>query len=195
MNYRFKTKPYAHQLKALEMSWNKEVFAYFMEMGTGKSKVLLDNIAMLYDKGKINGALIVAPKGVYKNWLESEIPEHLVKHIQKKAVLWQALINKKQQSKLDTLFKSEVDLHILIMNVEAFSTKKGLDFAAKFLSCHDALVAIDESTTIKNPSAQRTKNILRLSKLSKYRRILTGSPVTKSPLDLYTQCFFLDPGF
>ncbi len=193
MNYKFKTKPYAHQLKALEMSWKKEVFALFMEMGTGKSKVLLDNISMLYDKGKINGALIVAPKGVYKNWLESEIPTHLVNHIQKKAVLWQALINKKQQAKLDTLFKPEVDLHILIMNVEAFSTKKGLDFAAKFLSCHDALVAIDESTTIKNPGAQRTKNILRLSKLSKYRRILTGSPVTKSPLDLYTQCFFLDP--
>ena len=193
MNYKFKTRPYAHQLKALEMSWKKEVFAYFMEMGTGKSKVLLDNIAMLYDRGKINGALIVAPKGVYKNWLESEIPEHLVEHIQNKTVLWQALINKKQQAKLDTLFNPEVDLHILIMNVEAFSTKKGLDFAAKFLSCHDALVAIDESTTIKNPGAQRTKNILRISKLSKYRRILTGSPVTKSPLDLYTQCFFLDP--
>ena len=92
MNYKFKTKPYAHQLKALEMSCNKEVFAYFMEMGTGKSKVLLDNISMLYDKGKINGALIVAPKGVYKNWLESEIPEHLVDHIQKKAILWQANI-------------------------------------------------------------------------------------------------------
>jgi len=192
MNYKFKTKPYAHQLKALEMSWNKEVFAYFMEMGTGKSKVLLDNISMLYDKGKINGALIVAPKGVYKNWFDSEIPIHLVNHIEKKTVLWQALINKKQQDKLDTLFKPEVDLHILIMNVEAFSTKKGLDFAAKFLSCHNALVAIDESTTIKNPGAQRTKNILSLSKLSKYRRILTGSPVTKSPLDLYTQCEFLD---
>jgi len=192
MNYKFKTKPYAHQLKALEMSHNKEVFAYFMEMGTGKSKVLLDNIAMLYDKGKINGALIIAPKGVYKNWFDSEIPTHLVDHIQKKVVLWQAMINQKQQQKLDTLFKSEVDLHILIMNVEAFSTKKGLDFARKFLSCHNTLVAVDESTTIKNPGAKRTKNILSLSRLSKYRRILTGSPVTKSPLDLYTQCLFLD---
>ena len=84
LNYKFKTKPYAHQLKALEMSWNKEVFAYFMEMGTGKSKVLIDNISMLYDKGKINAALIIAPKGVYKNWYDSEIPEHMVDHIQKK---------------------------------------------------------------------------------------------------------------
>jgi len=68
-----------------------------------------------------------------------------------------------------------------------------LDFANKFLSCHNTLVAVDESTTIKNPQAKRTRNILQLSKLSKYRRILTGSPVTKSPLDLYTQCHFLDP--
>ena len=174
------------------MSWNREVFAYFMEMGTGKSKVLLDNIAMLYDRGKINGALIVAPKGVYKNWHDSEIPIHLPNHIQKKAVLWQSLIGQKQKLKLNSLFKVEIDLHILIMNVEAFSTKKGVEFATKFLASHNALFAIDESTTIKNPGAKRTKNILKLSKEGKYRRILTGSPVTKSPLDLYTQCHFLD---
>jgi SNF2 family DNA or RNA helicase len=193
INYKFKTKPYAHQLTALEKSWEKEVYAYFMEMGTGKSKVLIDNISMLYDKGKVNGALIVAPKGVYQNWYNSEIPTHLVDHIDKKMVLWQAMINKTQAKKLDTLFKTGEELHILIMNVEAFSTKKGVDFAHKFLSCHNALIAIDESTTIKNPSAKRTKNILGLSKHSKYRRILTGSPVTKSPLDLYTQCYFLSP--
>jgi len=58
MNYKFKTKPYDHQLKTLEMSWDKEEYAYFMEMGTGKSKVLVDNIGMLYDEGKINAALI-----------------------------------------------------------------------------------------------------------------------------------------
>ena len=193
INYKFKTKPFAHQLKALELSWKKEVYAYFMEMGTGKSKVLIDNIAMLYDNGKINGALIIAPKGVYKNWHDSEIPIHLPDHIDKKVVLWQANINDKQQKKLNTLFEPGEDLHILLMNVESFSTKKGLDFARKFLSCHKTLMAIDESTTIKNPSAKRTKNILSLIPFSKYRRILTGSPVTKSPLDLYTQCKFLDP--
>jgi len=192
MNYKFKTKPYAHQLKALELSWNKEVFAYFMEMGTGKSKVLIDNISMLYDKGKIDGALIVAPKGVVKTWYEQEIPIHMVDHIEKTSVLWQALINKTQQEKLNSLFKSEVKLHILIMNVEAFSTKKGVEFAGRFLNSHNAVMAIDESTTIKNPSAKRTKSILSLANLAKYRRILTGSPVTKSPLDLYTQCQFLD---
>ena len=96
MNYKFKTKPYKHQLTALEKSWNKETYAYFMEMGTGKTKVLIDNMSMLYDKGKIDGVLIVAPKGVYTNWLSQEIPIHLVKHIKPKMVLWTATSPKKK---------------------------------------------------------------------------------------------------
>ena len=193
MNYKFKTKPYKHQLDALEISWNKEVYAYFMEMGTGKTKVLKDNMSMLYDKGKIDGALIIAPKGVVGTWYEQELPTHLVNHVENVTILWQPNISKKQQEKLKSLFEIETALHILIMNVEALSTQKGVDFATKFLSSHRTLMAIDESTTIKNPKAKRTKNILRLSKLAKYRRIMTGSPVTKNPLDLYSQCEFLDP--
>jgi SNF2 family DNA or RNA helicase len=192
MKYKFKTKPYAHQMIALEKSWNKKVFAYFMEMGTGKTKVAIDNIAMLYDNGKINGALIIAPKGVYKNWYSQEIPTHLPDHIKPITVLWQSLINKTQQDKLDTLFKTGLDFHILVMNVEAFSTKKGVEFAGRFLNSHNTFMVIDESTTIKNPGAKRTKSIVGLGKYAKYRRILTGSPVTKSPLDLYKQCEFLD---
>jgi SNF2 family DNA or RNA helicase len=193
MHYKFKTKPFAHQLKALEMSWDKKVFAYFMEMGTGKSKVLIDNMSILYDKGYINGALIIAPKGVYKNWFDSEIPTHMADHIEKTMVLWESSAGKSKEKELNTLFKSSYDLHILVMNVEALSTKKGKQFAEKFLSCHKTLMAIDESTTIKNPGAARTKNIIALGKNVLYKRILTGSPVTKSPLDLYTQCWFLDP--
>ena len=83
MNYKFKTKPYAHQMTALEKSWNKETYAYFMEMGTGKTKVLIDNAAILYDKGKIDGLLIVAPKGVIGTWYNQEFPTHLPDHIEK----------------------------------------------------------------------------------------------------------------
>ena len=192
MNYKFKTKPYAHQLTALEKSWDKTEYGYFMEMGTGKSKVLVDNMAMLYDKGRINGALIIAPKGVYNNWFSQEIPTHLVSHIQPTMVLWTASTSKTKDKEYQSLFETGHDLHILIMNVEALSTKKGLDFAGKFMMCHKTMLAVDESTTIKNPTAKRTKSILQLGKQAEYRRILTGSPVTKSPLDLYTQCAFLD---
>ena len=193
MKYKFKTKPYKHQMTALEKSWNKENFAYFMEMGTGKTKVLIDNLAMLYDKGKIDGALIVAPKGVVKTWYEQEVPTHLPDHIENVAVLWQPNITKTQQEKLESLFEIETALHILVMNVEALSTEKGVKFASKFLNSHKTLMAVDESTTIKTPTAKRTKNIIGLGKHAKYRRILTGSPITKNPLDLYTQCEFLDP--
>ena len=193
MNYKFKTKPYKHQLTALEKSWNRETYAYFMEMGTGKTKVLIDNMSMLYDKGKIDGALIIAPKGVVKTWYEQEIPTHLPNHIENVTVLWQSNINKTQQEKLETLFEIETALHILVMNVEALSTEKGVKFAEKFLRSHKTLMAIDESTTIKTPTAKRTKNIIDLGTTAKYRRIMTGSPVTKNPLDLYTQCYFLDP--
>ena len=191
MNYKFKTKPYDHQIKALEKSVDKKNYAYFMEMGTGKSKVLVDNMAMLYDKGKINGALIIAPKGVYNNWYTQEIPIHLASHIQPKMVLWTATISKTKQKEYDSLFETGYDFHILIMNVESFSTDKGRLFAGKFLRAHRAIMAIDESTTIKNPTAKRTKAIVALGKEAYFKRILTGSPVTKSPLDLFSQCAFL----
>ena len=193
MNYKFKTKPYKHQLTALEKSWNRETYAYFMEMGTGKTKVLIDNASMLYDKGKINGVLIIAPKGVIGTWYNQELPSHLPNHIENVTILWQSNITKKQRENLESLFEVEESLHILIMNVEALSTTKGVEFAKKFLSCHETLMAIDESTTIKNPKAKRTKNIIKASEMAKYRRIMTGSPVTKNPLDLYSQCEFLNP--
>ena len=127
-------------------------------------------------------------------WYNQEIPAHLPDHIEKEIVLWQANITKGQSRKLGNLFKTGEELHILIMNVEAFSTQKGVDFAEKFLSCHNSVSwLIDESTTIKNPDAKRTRNICKLAPHAKYRRILTGSPVTKSPLDLYKQCDFLQP--
>jgi len=192
INYKFKTKPYEHQLKALDKSVDKKEYGYFMEMGTGKSKVLIDNMSMLYDKGKINGALIIAPKGVYNNWYSQEIPNHLASHIQPKMVLWTASTSKAKDKEYQSLFETGYDLHILVMNVEAFSTDKGRLFAGKFLRAHRALMAIDESTTIKNPTAKRTKAIVVLGKEAYYKRILTGSPVTKSPLDLFSQCQFLN---
>ena len=101
-------------MTALEKSWNKENFAYFMEMGTGKTKVLIDNLAMLYDKGKVNGALIIAPKGVVKTWYEQELPTHLPNHIDNVTVLWQSNITKQQETKLNNLFDLGVHLHIFI---------------------------------------------------------------------------------
>ena len=162
-------------------------------MGCGKSKILIDNIAVLYNQGKIDSALIVAPKGVYDNWVNGEFPIHLPDYIESKVIKWSPSETKKNKELRESALEHTKDLTILVMNVEAFSTVKGAKFAGKFLLSKRTLFAIDESTTIKSPSAKRTKSIVRLSKYAEYRRILTGSPVTRSPLDLYTQCEFLDP--
>jgi len=192
MDYKFKTEPYAHQLHALGASHNKENFALFMEMGTGKSKVLVDNIAMLYDKGKINGALIVAPKGVYRNWERQEIPTHMPEHVDYSVLVWNPSSTSflKEYAKF---LKNDDNLKIFLINIDAFSTARGTEIAKRFLIATQCMMAIDESTTVKTPTAKRTKTICKMRTYAKYRRILTCSPVTKSPLDLYTQCYFLDP--
>ena len=190
----FKTKPFNHQLQALGCSWDKTNFAYFMEMGTGKSKVLIDNIAMLYDQGKINAAVIIAPKGVYRNWERLEIPAHLPEHIETRITTWVAPSSRTKEDKknIEELSKSFQGLDIFLMNIEALSNKPAAEFLARYLNSTNSLLAVDESTTIKTQSASRTKNLVRASRFARYRRILTGSPVTKNPLDLYSQCQFLD---
>ncbi len=191
LTYPFKNKPYTHQAAYLERFWDERVAALFAEMGTGKSYMLINNIAMLYDKGKINAALIVAPKGVYRNWVNIELPKHMPDHVEHRVALWAATPRKAEQQALDRLFEVSEDLKVLVMNIEAFSTQKGTSFATRFLLSHDALMAIDESTTIKSHTSARSKNTEKVGIGARYRRIMTGSPVTKSPMDLYQQCAFL----
>ena len=191
--YKFKTEPYEHQKDALKKCWNKESFAIFAEMGTGKTKIALDNACILYNRGKIDRLLVVAPKGAYMNWVDLEIPTHVPDYISKKVLAWKPSTSEKYKAQLkDIMNLNDYRLKIMVMNVEAFSTKKGLNFAKLFLIGR-AMMIVDESTTIKNPQAKRTKNILSLAKETKYRRIMTGSPVTQSPMDLWSQMDFLDP--
>ncbi|MGB1877253.1 MAG: SNF2-related protein, partial [Rhodospirillaceae bacterium] len=191
--FEFKTTPYEHQRKALSDSWAAEYYALFMEMGTGKSKVTVDNIAILYEQGKINAALIIAPKGVYDNWVKGEIPVHLPDRIERQVLRWQPTKTKKYETELiDFITSEEKHLKVFVVNVEAFSTPRGYQAAQAFLHQNPAnMVVVDESTTIKNRKAQRTKNIIKLRDMAKYRRILTGSPITKSPMDLFSQCDLL----
>jgi len=186
--YPYKTNPYKHQRDALQESANKTQWAYFMEMGTGKTKVTIDNFSYLYLLNKINTVLIIAPKSVYTVW-ESEILLHMPNEIKHKIYKWN-IDKPKDLTKLN----DHEGLKIFLINVEALSTKRGLDGCINYLTKNKLnFVVLDESTTIKNRTAKRTKNILKLRILSARRRILTGSPITKSPLDLYTQCAFLSP--
>ena len=189
--YPFKNKPFVHQQVYLQRFWEYPVAALFADMGTGKSFMLINNVAMLYDKGRLNGFLIVAPKGVYRNWFDTEIPKHLPSHVVYRMALWSPSPRKAEQKAMDELFTVTEDLKILVMNIEAFSTAKGTAYAKRFLLVHNAMMAVDESTTIKTPGSARSKNTEKVGRGARFRRILTGSPVTKSPMDLYQQCAFL----
>jgi len=190
--YKFKTEPYEHQKDALKKCYDKEAFAIFAEMGTGKTKIALDNACILYNRGKIDRLLVVAPKGAYMTWFDQEIPTHVPDYIEKNVVIWKQSTSQKYMSELRSMMNNNFELKIMIMNVEAFSSKRGVDFARLFLIGRSMMI-VDESTTIKNPKAKRTKAILDLASETRYRRILTGSPVTNSPLDLWAQMDFLDP--
>ena len=194
MNYPFRHTPYDHQLTALEKGWKKREFAYLMEMGTGKTKVTIDNAAMLYDAGKIATCVVIAPKGVYRNWPDIEIPEHMPLHLRPgRQAIWNTSLTKKKKAEINALFEPHSEFSWFFINIDAVNTKKGYTILEKLLTSRECMLVIDESTIIKNPSAKRTKAVLKLGKLARYRRVLTGSPVTKSPLDIYSQSEFLNP--
>ena len=182
--YNYKTQPFKHQRYALTQGAREKNFAYFMEMGTGKTKVAIDNACYLFQQTLINYAIVIAPNSVYQNW-QKEISIHSPE----KHNIWTWKVDSEKKLPLN-----DSKLTFILMNVEALSHKSGVKFLDKLLQVIGlrSMMIVDESTTIKNRTARRTKAILKLSTLVKYKRILTGSPVTKSPLDLFTQCAFLD---
>lgn len=194
----FKLEPFKHQFEAWDVSKDCTEYALFMDMGTGKSKVLLDTIAYLYYQKKINGAFILANKGSYLNWRGTEenpgqITIHLPDDIPRRVIVW---INSDHGFKaMQKEFKKPFEgMTFFIMNIEALVTDTPARMATTFLTEYKCLMAVDESTTIKNRDAKRTKQCFKLGLLAHYRRILTGSPITNNPLDLWSQCHFLKPG-
>ena len=181
MKFEYKTEPFDHQRTALKQGAKWGAYAYFMEMGTGKTKVAIDNANYLYSTNSITHVMVVAPNSVYRNWIkEIDVHSHTDYTIS---------VHKDKK----TYGKGKIQWFLI--NVEALSHKSGVDVISKLINRHGKkmLWILDESTTIKNKSAKRTRNICKLGKLVAYKRILTGSPITKSPLDLYTQCEFLSP--
>lgn len=199
VDYTPRRPPLEHQAKGLEFA-DREGYALLCEFGTGKSYILANTVGLLYRMGKIRGALVLAPKGMYNDWgVDDPNTSHWVQNLdpsvmeETRVYLWRGGHSRKEQETLAFVSRWS-GLGILVMNTEALSAgvrAKGVLTA--FLKARGAcLMAIDESTFIRSPSAQRTKAVVKLGGEAAYRRILTGLPTPKSSLDLYTQFFFLD---
>jgi SNF2 family DNA or RNA helicase len=196
MGYEPKTSFFNHQRMALRAGWNKPGYGFLMEMGTGKSKVCIDNGAILYEYNSIECMLILAPKGVYNNWYVKEIPFHMPERILSSARmhLWTGGHSSKEKESLKSIMRPSKGLRILIMNTEAISASNNAYIVAEqFVTSGKCLLIVDEASTMKNPQAIRTKKVIKLARHCHYRRIATGSPVTRSPLDLWSQFEILYP--
>lgn len=201
----FKTKPFNHQLTALQLSQDSPAFALFMEQGTGKSKVILDTATMLFRKGLITGLVIVAPKSVCLSWTREEIPAHIPDSIQEEEGF--RVLRALTGRLLDKLASLPVGqwssrpgpgLKILVTNPETLIPRgkdqsKGYKVLTSFMKAYHCLMVVDESQSIKHHTAKRTKAIIRLGQLAPYRRIATGTPIANNWLDLYSQFLFLSP--
>jgi len=192
-----KTKGMAHQLAYLDASFGKRNFAIFAEQGTGKSWMTLADAVRAWLVGKIDGLMIWAPKGVHTNWVLRELPKHLdVPYV---AYAWSGPVKtKKQKDGLARLMAPESRtgrvLRVFTMNFEAMLQEAGRETADAFIQGFKVIAAVDESKKIGNPDSKRTKYVIKSGRFAEARRILSGKPLTKSPMDLFSQFDFLKEG-
>lgn len=192
----YKHPPYAHQNKALSLARGKVAFGYFMEQGTGKTKVLIDDAADLYLNGGIVGRIdtlvVVAPNGVHAQWVNEQVPEHISPALQWRAAYTSANPSPEERENMSKTLQFKEGLRIICIHIDSLSYQKGVEFLREVLLGGNCLLAIDESSRIKAESSKRTKSLIELGKIAKYRRIMTGTPISQGAEDLYSQFKFLD---
>ena len=195
MEYLPKTIPFKHQEQEIDATWNKRYWAHFWEMGTGKTKVVIEAAIRLFLTGKINGVLIMTYKGCFRNWTDQEIPAHMPDGFPYRMAIWTSSMLKKERLAYEALVKpDDSKLDFLSMNIEGLVSMKAMKEAQNFLKSRKCLMVIDESSCIKNRQAIRTKRVRKLAPHAVARRIMTGTPVTEGPLGLFSQMEFLEPG-
>ncbi len=194
MEYEPKTVPYEHQAEVFLRTRDMEGFGLFWEMGVGKSKPIIDTAAHLFEQGKIDGLLVVAPGGVERNWMTDELPVHLPDRVAEKTTVMQWRTGRSgtkwHAAEFNKLVKVD-GLAIMLISYDAFITKLAKKAVWRFLRRRTCLYVLDESDDIKTPRAKRTKSIVASGVYAPYRRILTGTPADK-PFDMYSQLRFID---
>ncbi len=187
------TKPFEHQRRAFQHSAKKRFFALMMDPGTGKSKVVIDTAAFMYQRKKITGLLVVAPNDVDEQWIDQEVPRHLPPRIAYRAQVWNAGSQRSRRLSMELATRPITRrLAILAMNHEAYATDGGRQVAIAFLKTYATLFCLDEAHAIKTPKAMRTRWMIKIAKQAFMRRALTGTPITKVPFDLFSLFHFLD---
>ncbi len=193
----FKTRPYEHQQVAFDRFKDSTYFGLFMDMGVGKTKIVIDIASYRYLKGEIDALLVIAPNNVHIQWIKEQFPIHC--SIPYYPFIWRSgkSGNKYYRKRLDDFLNPTEGtdrLKVFCVNVEAFQANTILKTIAEYVKNHKCLIVIDEATRIKNSGAKRSKIIHKLNKYGS-RCILTGTPTAKSPFDLWSQMEFLKANY
>jgi len=184
-SYEFKGTPYKHQLDALNKINSLDAYALFMEQGLGKSFTTINDLCNRYNNNLIDAVLVVCPMSIRGNW------QREVEKFATVPSLALPLVTKSAKKDLDQLWDFD-GLKWYIVAVESLSSGKAPEIAEKFLLHTRPAMVVDESSTIKNHKANRTKTTISLGKMAKVRAILTGTPVANGLHDLFSQFEFID---
>ena len=177
----------SYQRDALAKARQQKVFGFLMDQGTGKTKTIYDWAAELWAERKIDAMFVVSLKGVHEQWAVTAAPDHLgvpfVTDFWRGKKLNPALYGDPERS-----------MPILTTNIDSLKSDKALKLFQDFIRHHGGrvLMAIDESQSIANPSAVRKKVAKQLGKMCRYRAVATGTPISKSLQDMWSQMDFLD---
>src|SRR4030042_55639 len=184
--YRSRTRAYQHQNCALAKIVNRQGGALLMEPGTGKTKVAVDFCGRMFMDKNMHRVLAIAPLSALTVW-EREIEKHLGVEITRKVIRLRGGVREKikQMDFTDDL----ISLYFVLINYESAwrnDLKKELD------KYRPQCVIVDESHKIKNPMSRQSKAVCTFRDV-RHKLILTGTPITKSPLDIFGQWKFLRP--
>ena len=201
-------KDMGHQTEALACSNRREFFGYWMGPGTGKTRVALKDAWREFERGDIDAVLILAPNNVKADWIKwdhmkenAEDEDAVSVHLRDKLPriikgLWQSGATGKDKKSWaefeDAINRRHHKLIMIATNYEALNVSQFFDFLAAFCKEYRVMIVADESTRIGKPGSRRTKRATKLADLCKQRRALSGTPIVKSPLKMYSQARFLD---
>jgi SNF2 family DNA or RNA helicase len=192
VTYQPRHPDYNHQTVGKAKARGKAAFAYFMEQGTGKTKVAIDEMGELAAAKEIDLGLVIAPNGVHRNW-HGEVGVHMSEAVPAEVMVYRSGNPDKAIKQVRELLSKKGVLPIVSMNVEAMSTESGFTFARRLLASRQrACVVVDECQKISNPTAGRTKHVVELSKRSAIRRVLTGTMWHEGLERIYAPFRFLD---
>jgi len=175
-----------HQLVALRKAWPHREFAFFHEMGTGKTYETILLAARRYERGLIQGLVVICPTPIKSVW-ETE----LEKFCPVDYSCW--VYQSGDQPSIWSREKRD-ELKVLVIGVESLSIQNGksIQTVEYFKRFHNIMAVVDESSRIKNWKAKRTENVIKIGGWADFRLILTGTPITQGMEDLFGQFLFLN---